>query len=202
MSDYLLKIAVKNNRLVRRMRACGFESGSALARAANVSVKHVSDLMTLRTASRRADGEWRQRVMDIATALRCEPEDICPVQHWDRALKMREVEIEANAEDIGVLASSLRGSRPSDALELQAAENTVQALLGLLPLRERDVVERRLGFNGEEETYREIGKTMGVTTERVRQIEAKAIRRLRENVGARRRYGALDALETLDELTH
>ena len=45
--------------------------------------------------------------------------------------------------------------------------------------REREVILKRFGFYGERYTLRDIGKEMGVTRERVRQIETSAIRKLR-----------------------
>ena len=45
--------------------------------------------------------------------------------------------------------------------------------------KEKEVIEKRFGFNGPVLTLEEIGKEMGVTRERIRQIEAKAIKKLR-----------------------
>jgi len=57
---------------------------------------------------------------------------------------------------------------------------TLRAAVATLPLRERRVVERRFGLRaGRGETLSEIGDTYGVTRERIRQIEGKALRKLR-----------------------
>jgi RNA polymerase primary sigma factor len=58
-------------------------------------------------------------------------------------------------------------------------EQTLELLDGLTP-REREVLERRYGIHdGEDETLEEIGKSCSLTRERIRQIEAKALEKLR-----------------------
>ncbi len=67
-----------------------------------------------------------------------------------------------------------------DAAEYRSLkEQLEESLLSLTP-RERRVIERRFGLIGDrEDTLTEIGKEIGVTRERIRQIESKALRKLR-----------------------
>lgn len=53
------------------------------------------------------------------------------------------------------------------------------AMIGMLTERERLVLSMRYGFDEEPKTLEEVGKIMGVTRERIRQIEKKALSRLR-----------------------
>ncbi|MEI7469531.1 MAG: sigma-70 family RNA polymerase sigma factor, partial [Chloroflexota bacterium] len=63
----------------------------------------------------------------------------------------------------------------------------VRNVLGQLTEREREVLEMRFGFgDGRPRTLEEIGQTNGITRERVRQIEAKALRKLRHPLHSRR----------------
>ena len=56
----------------------------------------------------------------------------------------------------------------------------IQAWLSELSFKQREVVERRFGLNGREiSTLEEVGADIGVTRERVRQIQVEALRRLR-----------------------
>jgi RNA polymerase primary sigma factor len=62
-------------------------------------------------------------------------------------------------------------------------EETLHRALGGLPEREQDVLKLRYGMNGDQEpkSLDEIGRRLGLTRERVRQIEAQALRRLAVN---------------------
>ena len=59
--------------------------------------------------------------------------------------------------------------------------NQVDHWLDQLPDRERDVIQRRFGLrNQHSETLAEVGDALGVTRERVRQIQIQALKRLRK----------------------
>lgn len=69
---------------------------------------------------------------------------------------------------------------PVDAAALMLLREEIQRELGNLTKREREVLEMRFGLkDGQGRTLEEVGREMGVTRERIRQIEAKALRKLR-----------------------
>ena len=55
-----------------------------------------------------------------------------------------------------------------------------QKLLGDLPDKQREVVLRRFGLQGQKETLESIGRDLGITRERVRQIEKDGFKKLQE----------------------
>lgn len=68
-----------------------------------------------------------------------------------------------------------------DSLEMQELKQAIAQALTLLSERERDIIELRFGFSGEEEsnwTYAKIAERHNVTAERVRQIEKTALSKL------------------------
>ncbi len=69
---------------------------------------------------------------------------------------------------------------PSDAaIKLNLKEQTASLLKTLNPREER-IIRMRFGIDGDSErTLEEVGNTFAVTRERIRQIEAKALRKLR-----------------------
>src|SRR2546425_4073267 len=69
---------------------------------------------------------------------------------------------------------------PSEAAALTMLRTGVELVLDTLSARERRVLQLRFGLSeGRERTLEEVGKRFGVTRERIRQIEAKALRKLR-----------------------
>jgi RNA polymerase primary sigma factor len=71
------------------------------------------------------------------------------------------------------------GPGPDDLVHVSLSEQMLRRALEGLPDRERTVVEMRYGIAGGEPTpLREIGRQLGITPERVRQIESKALGRL------------------------
>ncbi|MEN8133079.1 MAG: RNA polymerase sigma factor RpoS [Pseudomonadota bacterium] len=70
---------------------------------------------------------------------------------------------------------------PSTKLQDQDISTNIDAWLDELELKQREVVVRRFGLHGHERaTLEEVGNELGVTRERVRQIQMNALRRLRK----------------------
>jgi len=76
---------------------------------------------------------------------------------------------------------------PADAASRQMLREQMQATLDSLSSRERRVLELRFGLeDGQSRTLEEVGQRFGVTRERIRQIEAKALRKLRHPTRSRK----------------
>ncbi len=86
-----------------------------------------------------------------------------------------------------------RFSSPDDDLSVEALKGRMGNILETLSLREREVIKMRFGI-GKDETYtlEELGKKFKVTRERIRQIEIRAIKKLRHPVRSRNLEGFLD----------
>jgi RNA polymerase primary sigma factor len=75
---------------------------------------------------------------------------------------------------------------PVDAAARELLKEQVQNALSVLTERERQVLEMRFGLlDGKDYTLEEVGKYFNVTRERIRQIEAKALRKLRHPTRSR-----------------
>ena len=129
------------------------------------------------------------------------PIDPAIARKWDAAVKRVQQIMRVSAEPISLQApvgseeNSLLGDfiedqsemSPVDSATLEMLKEQVRNVLTSLNDREREVLEMRFGFrDGKTHTLEEVGQQFGVTRERVRQIEAKALRKLRHPHHSRR----------------
>ena len=81
---------------------------------------------------------------------------------------------------MGELIADTSSLTPEESMENQTKADVLDTILGTLEGREGDVIKYRYGLmDGEPRTLEEVGQIFGLTKERIRQIEAKALRKLR-----------------------
>lgn len=94
---------------------------------------------------------------------------------------------EEEDSELGDFIEDEEAVRSFDAVASQLDKDTVAEALAALPYRERKVIELRFGLKGEHpRTLEEVARRFGVTRERIRQIEAKALSKLQSTERARR----------------
>ncbi len=81
---------------------------------------------------------------------------------------------------LGDFIEDVKAIAPSDAASHRLLKEQIGSVLGSLTKRERRVLQLRFGLeDGRSRTLEEVGREFGVTRERIRQIETKALRKLR-----------------------
>jgi RNA polymerase primary sigma factor len=86
-----------------------------------------------------------------------------------------------------------RADNPSDTATSEMLRQRIEQVLKTLTYREREIIKLRYGIgDGYTYTLEEVGRIFKVTRERVRQVEAKAIRKLQHPVRSRKLAGFLD----------
>ncbi len=151
------------------------------ARTIRVPVHVVERQQKLGRAARRLEVELGREAtkeeLAEATGL--------PIQHVDEALGAAQASVSLNqnvgADDegeLGDLFADREAADPFDEAEESLRKQGVRRALDALPERERRILELRFGFQGEPWTLEAIGHELGLTRERVRQLEAQALARL------------------------
>lgn len=96
---------------------------------------------------------------------------------------------------LGEFLADYREDDPLYEMNFDLLKRSINEALADLTYREREIIRLRYGLaDGYAYTLEEVGKIFGITRERVRQIEAKAIRKLRHPLRSRKLVGFVDAL--------
>lgn len=172
MSDYAVKITVRNGRILRKMRECGIKSQTELARIAGLSIGAVNAFVAMREKAYSKSGEFRETAWLIASALGCEPEDLFNDQQREQALERNTGEVFMDAPQVQALMSG-------DVEQSVWAQIEVDRLLSSLPTPQSQMVMRRR-LDGE--TCEEIANDLSLSKRRISQIEQQSLRRMRNYI--------------------
>ncbi len=122
-------------------------------------------------------------VDELAAAMMTTPDKINDlIEVARRPISLETPTDEDEESEIGDFVEDTRSPAPAEATERELLNQYLKTALNRLPEREARILELRYGLlDGESHTLEEVGKTMGVTRERVRQLEAQALNRLRRS---------------------
>jgi RNA polymerase sigma factor (sigma-70 family) len=164
------------------------------------TVRVPSHIYELQLRYRRVQTELRQRLGrlprrdEMAAALEVEP------QALDRIVSSMKPIVSTQATLPGTDEFTLEDSLadedaadPVDGIDRFELAREMERLLDALEPRERKILEWRFGLDGEDpRTLAEIGQAIGLSRERVRQIESRALKRLSEEDQVQRLIASLD----------
>jgi RNA polymerase primary sigma factor len=130
-------------------------------------------------------------VEELAEALETTPEHVNEVLRATEQPMSLESPVEEGSErELGDLLPDEEGPDPEEWTSEMLLGEDLEKALAEIPEREREALELRYGLlDGRVRTLEEIGRTLGVTRERARQLEAQALRRLRNPAQRQRLIG-------------
>src|SRR4051812_14574879 len=119
---------------------------------------------------------------EIANHAKLSPKHVAEVRAAARAVTSLDKPVGSEGESTYGDLFAREDTEPIEEVHVSLAENVVRRAVDTLPDREREVVKLRYGMNGDPDpkSLEEIGRILGLTRERVRQIEAQALQRLAE----------------------
>lgn len=177
--DYCLVIRIRNNRLREIMEREGFKTARALAEASGVHPTEIGKYLALQKPPITKAGEWSKTALKLAALLRSLPEDLFPRQHLRTALKVARVERKMDYAQIAALLPSPVITDDPEQLLIEAdTKQIVRRMLSTLTAREERVIRGRYGFDGDEKTLEDVANEFGVSRERARQMEVKALHKM------------------------
>ena len=192
--DYILQVKVKNGPMLSAMRKNGMQTAADLSRACGVDQTSIGHFLNLLNTPIGRKGDWKPSIMKIAEALNVIPEKLFPEQHLSKALAKNKAEIEMDLEDMEQLTSNMSnemlGGATEDDLDVI---DLLYNKIGSMTIREQGVLAMRFGLEGDAPmTLAATADAFSVSPERIRQLEAKTLRKLRHpsRMGSHRRMEA------------
>ncbi len=160
------------------------------ARTIRVPVHMVETINKMSKMQRKLTLElgYEPTVSELAEALDMSEDKVMEIMQIAREPASLETPIgEEDDSNLGDFVADNNVVTPEGNVESVMLREHIDALLGDLKERERQVIVLRFGLeDGHPRTLEEVGKEFNVTRERIRQIEAKALRKLRNPVRSKR----------------
>lgn len=182
IKDYKVKIIVKNNLLMKAINGAGYESIASFCRASGLAVQTVGCALNLKTPLYNNSGIakiW----LDLSNFLKILPEDLIPTQHYNEPLKINTVSVEMNLEEVKQIATS--ETNAEELLLDNERDKAVNDILKKLTPKQENIIRMRFGIGQESCTLEKVSRYYGVSKERIRQQECKAISMLKKPENAK-----------------
>jgi RNA polymerase sigma factor (sigma-70 family) len=198
VTDGLLSVAlvgrIKHGDFARAMRERGWTQAD-LARYMNWTPSKTSAVCNLSNVPREFTEDELAKLLALTGKL---PDELWP--DWSRTRDFLSIPKHIVMErdvDHALLAEAGAFPKqlppPDELFHQSEIASVVSGVLGTLTPRERLVINQRFGLDGEPPTtLQDVGDNLGVGVERVRQIEAKALRKLRHPKRAKQLYQLAD----------
>ena len=169
------------------------------ARTIRIPVHMVETINKLLRTQRRMTQELNREptIDELAKELEMEPEKVEYVIKIKQDISSLDAGVGRDGDDEGesVLGDFIEDEdtiSPEESASNQLLKEQIKDLLGTLSEREQKIVRMRFGLdNGKSHTLEEVGQEFAVTRERIRQIEAKALAKLRKHKSAQHLRGYL-----------
>lgn len=193
VAAYRIKVSVRNNLLLSAIEDAGYKNLADFARAAGVTYQTVVTLVSFKLRPINPEGEFRLSCKKIMETLGAAPTDLWTAEQLELKVRRNSVDLVSHIPSIqSVLGSNVLklqdavkdvdyvdAGDPEAPLEEKEFTAFVEAMLSELTPREAKVIRYRFGLGAEQKTLTEVSHILGVTRERVRQIEEKALRKFR-----------------------
>ena len=187
MEEYRLDIKVKNNIILRKIEQAGYKTLGEFCRINGIMkyVSHLGSIINMKDSPLQSDGQFKKCIIRAGELLGCDPLDFFTDTQLNTILKTNKRSLQVNeAEMRFMLENNNKVKLLEDVVLEDQKEKAVNDALNTLTIKEKQVLEMRIGLGelGHEHTLDEIANHFCSSKERIRQIEAKALRKMRHPI--------------------
>ncbi len=166
------------------------------ARTIRIPVHMVETINKLLRTQRRMTQDLNREptIEELAKELEMEPEKVEYVIKIKQDIHSLDAGVGRDGDDdsesvLGDFIEDEDAASPEESAAGQLLKEQVSAILSALTEREQKIIKMRFGLDdGKNHTLEEVGQEFSVTRERIRQIEAKALAKLRKHKDAKKLY--------------
>ena len=181
MSDYRVRITVRNARLLRAIELAGHRPGVQFAQAAGISYGgELLPYLNFPRSPLQAEGLLRDSAWALCDFLGASPDELWSDEQLT-PLARNTAQVDVSMAQLKTLIGG-RSMNVEDPLVLAGRHETtalIETALKTISPREATVLRYRFGLGTEQQTLEEVAKMLRISRDRVRQIEAKGLRKLR-----------------------
>lgn len=185
MQEFNLKVTVRNNLVLTAITNSGYTNLAKFAKDNRLSLGLLYDTINLKRPPMLQTGEFSPFAMKLMETLGACPTDLWTAEQLTMKLKKNTTYRELGTEELQrALQSSARSLIGLEYCEQEAeeqeAEEIIDGMVDSLTPREARVLRLRFGLGGvDEHTLEGVADKLKISRERARQIEAKALRKMR-----------------------
>jgi len=177
MNEYRIKISVRNNLILNAIEKEGYTSIQRFCRDKNISASGVTALIALKTPPIMRCGSFSSIASQLMAELCMLPTELWTAEQLTMSLKHN-----TSFRNVGKEELQLSSDEALKLVFDREKETKVAEVLETMTPRNKKVIALRYGIGGGEPlTLEEVATVFDLTKERIRQIEAKAIRLLKES---------------------
>jgi len=187
VNEYRIKVTVRNNLILNAIENAGYKSVADFCRAVNLPKTALTEIIAMRRPPINQSGEFSEHAKALMDELCVAPTDLWTSEQLTLQIRrntaQRSVSADGMRAALGMNAEEMLGLMKPDDLDDVVLKhemvNVIEEQLSSLSKRQDLVLRMRFGIGCDEHTLEEVGEKLGVGRERIRQIEAKALRLLK-----------------------
>lgn len=176
-----MEVNFRNNIILRMMEATGCATVAELCRRADLNNSQVGELINMKELPLNKDGSWRIVAIRLATFFNCLPEDMFSEEQLEMKLVKNRAFAELTFGQVQAICAENEAEQllPDICAEKAELKRAVGEMVATLTPREEKVIRLIFGIGTADHTLLEVAKMFDVKEERIRQIEARVFRKLR-----------------------
>jgi RNA polymerase sigma factor (sigma-70 family) len=185
MEEFRVKVTVRNNLLLTAIENAGYKSQSDFAKAIGYTPQEVNALVAMRNPPINHDGNFSELATEIMEALGACPTDLWSTEQLNMKLKKNSTNMHMGLSELKLVLDAVNVPQLEVDLDKniydEQAKEIMSDMLDSLTPREAKILRLRFGVGCEEHTLEQTAVLFDCTRERIRQLEAKALQKMRHS---------------------